>query len=312
MPNLIKCVPNSQEWHDIRRQGLGGSDAAAALGLSQWKTPYEVYQEKRGELEPEDQSHRNDFYWGHKLEPLLREEYAKLTGETLRSDLQGIYQSQNHSFLLATPDDITESERIVDYKSATSSRNWGAIGTDDIPRQYLIQMQHYMLVTGFKVADLAVWFLMSREYRIYEIERDDRVQELLLNGEIEFWRRVEDGEPPDPITVAEARQRYRMSENKEVIADETVEKAYRVMTIGLKRINDLQAAVDNCKVVLMDYMKDADALLDDQGNYLATWRLSKETEQFDRKAFAQDHPELYKKYLKPARRRRPFLPKFQP
>ena len=35
-------------WLEERRKGIGGSDVAAIMGLSPWKTAYQVYQDKRG------------------------------------------------------------------------------------------------------------------------------------------------------------------------------------------------------------------------------------------------------------------------
>jgi predicted phage-related endonuclease len=42
------------EWLCYRTQSIGASDAAAALGLSRCKTPYDLYLEKTGEAEPDD------------------------------------------------------------------------------------------------------------------------------------------------------------------------------------------------------------------------------------------------------------------
>ena len=42
------------EWHTFRKSGVGGSEVAAALGLSKWKTPYQLWLEKTTDIEPLD------------------------------------------------------------------------------------------------------------------------------------------------------------------------------------------------------------------------------------------------------------------
>ena len=65
-----------------RSTGLGGSDAAVACGVSRWKTPYQLYLEKRGEVPPIEQT--EPMRWGHLLEPLVRQEYSERTGRVVR------------------------------------------------------------------------------------------------------------------------------------------------------------------------------------------------------------------------------------
>src|SRR5215469_14323159 len=61
-----------------RRTGIGGSDAAAALGLSPWQTPYDLWEQKTGRAPPIEQT--EPMLWGHLLEDIVRREYARRTG----------------------------------------------------------------------------------------------------------------------------------------------------------------------------------------------------------------------------------------
>uniref|UniRef100_UPI00193103D1 YqaJ viral recombinase family protein n=1 Tax=Caenibacillus caldisaponilyticus TaxID=1674942 RepID=UPI00193103D1 len=71
------------EWLRERRKGIGGSDAAAILGLNKWKSPIQVYMEKIGEIESDVSSEA--AYWGHVLEDVVAREFSKRTGKKVRN-----------------------------------------------------------------------------------------------------------------------------------------------------------------------------------------------------------------------------------
>ena len=136
-----------------RATGIGGSDAAAILGLSRWKSPFQVYQEKRGEAAqtPDNASMR----WGRYLEPVVRQAYADDTGRAVRLP-DGLVRHQQHTFMIANLDGVTDDGRVVEIKTARTSQGWGEPGSDQVPQEYLLQAQHHMAVTGLVVADVAV------------------------------------------------------------------------------------------------------------------------------------------------------------
>ncbi len=71
-----------EAWLAERRTGLGGSDVAAILGLSKWKTPLDVYLDKIGEgSEDPDDEKRRTFARGHAMEPTIVDEYARTLPE---------------------------------------------------------------------------------------------------------------------------------------------------------------------------------------------------------------------------------------
>ena len=86
---LVKTNTLSRdEWLDVRKQGIGSSDAAAAVGLNPYKSQLELWMEKTGrdaELpkpDPEDTTH--PVYWGTLLEPIVAAAYTKQTGRKVR------------------------------------------------------------------------------------------------------------------------------------------------------------------------------------------------------------------------------------
>ena len=132
---------------------------------------------------------------GQLLEPVIRQEYANQTGRVVRVP-PGTIRHAVHPFMLAHFDGVTDDGRIFEAKTSRTGEHWGP-GLDEVPHDYLIQVQHYMAVSGMKLADIAV-LIGGSDFRIYEIEADPRMQDLIIEGEQDFWKLVQRGVPPTP------------------------------------------------------------------------------------------------------------------
>lgn len=293
---------DSQEWLEARAQGIGGSEAAAILGLSKWKTPYQVWQDKRGLSGERDTS--SALEWGKILEPVIRQKYSDETGRTVK--LPGHLQDDKYPFMLGTLDGITEDGRVLEIKTSRSLQEWGEPGTDEIPFVYLVQVQHYMHITKMSIADVAV-LLAGSDFRIYEVPADPELQEMLVQREAEFWKLVQDGIPPEPITYADAVKRYRTSASRAVMASEAAQEAVSLLRSMKNTYSIMEQEEEKAKTIIMREMAEADTLLSPDGDTLLTWKKTKDTERFDAKGFCKDHPELYKQYLKTSEGSRRFL-----
>lgn len=176
-----------------RQRYIGGSDAAPALGMSKWKQARELYMEKRGEWLP---SHEESeaMRWGRLLEPVVRQEYAQRTQRTVLVPTHPIV-SDKYPFMRVTPDGITEDKRLFEAKTARIGDAWGEQGSDEVPREYLLQCQHSMVVLNLEVADIGV-LVGWCDFRQYEIPADRELQEMIIDGEADFARRVREADPP--------------------------------------------------------------------------------------------------------------------
>ncbi|RXJ70761.1 hypothetical protein CS022_22280 [Veronia nyctiphanis] len=85
---------DEDRFHFQRRLGIGGSDVAAILGLSPYRTAYEVWEEKTGRSEPDDLSDNDRVHFGNELEDVVAREYARRTGQKV--------QKRNHPFVHKT------------------------------------------------------------------------------------------------------------------------------------------------------------------------------------------------------------------
>jgi putative phage-type endonuclease len=179
-----------------RMLGIGGSDAAAVLGLSERKTALDVFLEKRGQKLDEPET--DDQLFGRLLEPVVRDEYARRTNRVVEHGPHLKLRHERHPFIIGHPDGLVKSERLgYEGKTARTDRGWGEPGTDQIPQEYLIQVQHYLLITGYVAWDVAV-LIGGQGFRIYHVEPDLELHEMIIEAEADFWARVERGDAPAP------------------------------------------------------------------------------------------------------------------
>lgn len=188
----------TQKQIEARKQGIGGSDAAVIAGISQYKTPLELYYEKRGEIDPPDLSNNQAVHFGNVLEDVIAQEYVRRTGKKVRR-INKMLRHKDHDWMIANLDRMVDGEnRVLEIKTASQSSEWGESGTDEVPMPYLLQCQHYMAVKGVEMSDLAVFMLdRSRDFRIYHIPRDQELIMMLIDQEKEFWERVQSARPPE-------------------------------------------------------------------------------------------------------------------
>lgn len=255
-------------FHAERLTGIGGSDAAVALGLSPYRTPLELYYEKRGELPPFEGNEAT--HWGTLLEPVVRDEYARRTGRQVT--VPPLLRHPEHPYVIAHADGLTNDGRAYEGKTARTADGWGEPGTDQVPQAYLIQCQHVMLVTATPVTDLAV-LIGGSDFRTYEIPADRELQELILEREAKFWQRVQDGRAPDPDFSTESardllKRLYPGTDGSEIEATDS-HMAWRQTFEEASELSSRYANVAaNAKAHLLYEMKNAAALIFPDGKML--------------------------------------------
>jgi putative phage-type endonuclease len=293
------------QWLDERRKGIGGSDVAAILGLSPFKTAYQVYQEKRKEIADWEGNETTD--WGKRMEPAIRQWYSDQTGRAVRLPDKIMYH-QKYPFMLASLDGFTDDRRIVEIKTTRSSKGWGEPGTNEIPDYYAVQVHHYMIVTGFEVADVPV-SIAGGSPALYEVEADKELSDMIIEAEAAFWQRIQDGNPPDPVTYADAVARFGKVKSEGIVtaspmAEGAVDELRRIKSL----ITIYEADEEAIKGRLIAYIGDnGDTLINSNGDTLLTYKFTSGRKTFDSKSFEKDHPDLFQKYLKIGEPSRRFL-----
>lgn len=290
----------SEEVAKIRSRGIGGSDVAAICGLSPWKTAYQVWEDKLGMSERQPMNDR--MAYGLMVEPVIRQWYADETGRAVRLPNK-IIAHPRHDFMIASLDGFTDDNRVIEIKTAGSSKEWGEPGSDEIPVYYRTQVEHYLIVTGFEVADVVVSF-SGQMPLIYEVPADKELQEMLIEKEAAFWELVKSRTPPEPVTYTDMVARFKKSTEVTITATPGIVEAVR----RLREFKALSGAEEELKAPIMGFMGEADTLLDVDGTVLVTWRSPKKAgKRFNMDAFKSDHPDIYAEYLREQEASRRFL-----
>lgn len=190
-----------------RLKSLGGSEAAAALGLSRWMTPLQLWAYKTETIEQED---GNELYkrLGTMMEPIVAQLFMEATGKKVHKVNETKYHKK-YPFLSANIDRrVVGEDAFLECKTCSTwkAKEWEG---EEIPREYLIQCVHYLAVTGDAYCYIAV--LIGNEKLIWKrIERDDKLIADVVQKEVAFWAHVTSGEIPATITARDADTLYSL------------------------------------------------------------------------------------------------------
>jgi len=207
-PQLVADLSaiTEQQWHEHRRKGIGGSDAAAVLGISPFKTGRDLYYSKLG-IEPEES---NDENWvqlevGHLLEDLTMRIFGKKTGFPI-CPTKKMYRHSEHSFMLANPDAFTKDQdgpAIVEIKTTNyfAKDNWWHDGREIVPPYYEAQGRQYMSVLNMnRVYYCCLYGNSFDDVIIRRINRDMDYEAELIYHEQSFWKNHVLQKVPPPYT----------------------------------------------------------------------------------------------------------------
>jgi YqaJ-like viral recombinase domain len=184
-----------------RRHFLGGSDARIIMSPDETGL-IRLWNEKRGEAEPEDLTRNLIVQLGVATEGLNRRWYERNTGR-LVTDVQRWVQHPVHRYLAATLDGmVDETDAVFEAKFMLP---W-SFSEESAAEKHMAQLQHNMWVTNSKSAALSIitgggkWIEMT-------IPADALYQHFLVTAERRFWRCVQTGETPRPYGVEPPRPR---------------------------------------------------------------------------------------------------------
>lgn len=183
----------SPAWHAARKNGLGGSEIAGAIGISKWLSPFKLWHEKQSHLPPEDPGAPAE--WGTRQEPIVLAKFQENHPE-LRVMPSGTFCHSLRPWQLANPDGLAADQTVVEAKTALYDYAWGPDGSDEIPLYYRAQVTWYMDVMGVDVAWVCV-LIGGFDYREYEIAYDLADALYLREQGQAFMKSLVDGvEPP--------------------------------------------------------------------------------------------------------------------
>ena len=259
-----------------RKDGIGGSDCAAALGLSKYKSPLEVYLDK---VNPDaiEQKMTDPQYYGHRLEAFIIEEYERKTGNKCYEP-KPMIKNDKYPWLFANLDAMTTDNLIVEAKNVRFfCSEWGEEGTDQIPIPYLFQCAHYCIVCDNKNGADITAFGGGQELRVYHYERNKTLEEKIIMLTHDFWyNHVRKFFPPDPITHSDLGRLYNVADEEDVLiaTPELEDKLYNHYKVS-QQIKEAEIKKKELQLEIQKTMKTAAYICDTNGNKLVSWNNTK-------------------------------------
>lgn len=299
------------DWLAIRKSGIGSSDAAAAVGLSPYKSPLELWLEKTGRDEglpkPDPLDTAHPVYWGNLLEPIVATAYTQQTGRKVRR-VHAVLQHPQHRFMLANLDREVVGDPVVQILECKTAGEFGArLWRDGVPEYVQLQVQHQLAVTGKPAADVAV-LLCGQALEVHRVERDDGLICRLIELEARFWEYVTTDTPPpaDGSESADRALRCLYPGRAPVIdwsGDPQMSGLFSDLVSLRSHIAGREAEAEQLRQTLQQAMGDADEALFETGRI--TFRRSKDGVGIDIERLRREHPELVAQYtrIKPGARR---------
>jgi len=293
-----------EEWLKYRTKGIGGSDVSIIAGINPFKSAHQLWLEKTEQIEPE-QTDSEYAHFGTLLEPIVRKEFTQRTGIRVRQKHM-LLQSEEYPFMFADLDGvINEDGEMAVFEAKTASAYKQEVWEEGIPAPYILQVQHYMAVTGAKRTYIAV-LVGGNHFYHHAVERDEEMIGKIVAMEKYFWEtHVLGGIEPVPdgseATTNYFNSRFRESNGETVELPEealAVCMEYDRLSEELKKMEEAKNAAAN---QLKGYLKEAET--GTVGGRKVTWKLvSKST--VDTKRLKSEQPEVYSSFLKDSSYRR--------
>lgn len=188
-PTIVQLPQGSPEWLAYRRSRFNASESAALLGVSPWQTPYQLWLEKTGKT---DSKPNAAMLRGTELEPAARAAYEEQTGLVMQPLVleAGRYSTSLDGMTL-------DGDLVLEIKCplrGTRSDLWRDVTAGAVPKHYLVQVQHQLMVSGAQTAHL--WVFDGSRGLLHEIQRDEALMERIQTAWEAFAVHLDHDTPP--------------------------------------------------------------------------------------------------------------------
>ena len=286
-----------EEWLRWRTKGIGGSDVSVIAGVNPFRSIFQLWLEKTGQVEPEETENDNTHF-GNVLEPVVKREFSKRTGLKVRAK-RALLQSEEYPFMLADLDGVIyENGKMNLFEAKTASAYKQEIWEKGIPEEYVLQVQHYMAVTGAEKTYLAALVGGNRFYWKV-VRRDEQKIAEIIALEKAFWEEnVLAGREPVPdgsgATTDFLNEKYASSNGNTILLPEEALDLCRRYEELSGQLNELQDKKDAVSNQLKNFLKNNESGV--IGEYRVTWKQVTST-TFDKKRLEKENRALYEEYL---------------
>jgi putative phage-type endonuclease len=285
-----------EQWLELRKKGIGGSDSAAIVGLDRYRSPFDVYADKLG-LRPEIPDNEA-MRQGRDLEDYVAQRFMEATGKKVRRR-NAILQHPEYSFMTANIDRWVVGENAGLECKTTSVLNRAKFNQGEFPPNYYVQCVHYMAVTGAERWYLAV-LVLNNAFHVFTIERDDAEIQALIEAEKDFWENhILKQIPPAPdgseATTEVIKQLFSEAREREEVALYGHEEKIQQYLELDARVKELTQERDAIKQELQLAL--ADAEIGRAQGYIVEWK-NQTRQTLDTQRLKKEQAEIYNKYLK--------------
>jgi len=283
------------EQIEERKSFIGGSDCAGVMAMSRWSSPLQVWMEKTGKKEAGKETVAMEI--GSELEDLVAKMFCKRTGKKVQRVNESI-RHQKYSFIGANIDRrVVGEDAILECKTASAwkAKEWG---NEDIPQEYILQVMHYLLVTGKQTAYIAV-LIGNNDFKWKKVERDEELIKEILVREVEFWQKyVIPQKMPMIFTDFDGDNLEELfpNDNKPAVKiPETYNEKLIMLAANEEAINELEREIKKIKNELKALL--GESQIGTTNKYQITWKLQTRN-SIDVERLKNDMPDIYSKYLK--------------
>jgi putative phage-type endonuclease len=294
-------IENREAWLKVRNDSIGGSEAAAIVGMNPWKSEYTLWLEKTGQSQQEDISENECVHFGTILEQVVADEFCRREGKKVRKC--GLFRSNKYPFMTASFDRLLVGEDAgLECKTSNAFKReeWDE---GEIPPNYYVQCQHYMLVSG-----LPRWYIAcligGNHFVSWVVERNDDDIAALEQAEIAFWDKVQRHIMPEvdgsESSTDSLKKMYKGGQAEPVMLPQ------ESMDL-LKRLDELKALKSDIDSQTKDIQNKLCAMLGDNeigiigegdNERKVTWKTVNGRVTIDSKKLKKDLPDVFEKYSK--------------
>ncbi|KVM91261.1 endonuclease [Burkholderia anthina] len=300
---LVKTRELSRDdWLAVRRTGIGGSDAAAAVGLNPYMSPMELWLDKTGRSEglpgPDPNDTTSPTYWGTLLEPIVAASYTRVTGNRVRK-INAVLRHPSIPWMLANIDrEVVGTSDVQILECKTAGEHGARLWRDGVPEYVELQVQHQLALTGKTAAHVAVLFC-GQALEVFRVDRDDALIARLIELEARFWRYVESDTPPpaDGSESADRALRHLYPGNggtADFTDDRRLSSVFTDLVAVRAEIEARQAIEARLKQTIQQAMGEATRAVFETGS--VSFKRSRDSSTVDLKRLLADHPEFEMQY----------------
>lgn len=300
------------------KNAIGASQAATVLGYGRYgNTPYTIFREKIGAAEPEDRSIDREYTLnrGNAMEELIAKEFTRRTAIKVRRHFHSKAKAhKEHPFIICHPDyKIEGMSAVLEIKTSSNLREmseWQLKAAPEdcnetFPIQHYIQMAVQCACLGYNTAFIAA-DIVGRFVHFGPVHYDQKfLDEQIIAPLAKWWNAyVVTKTAPPPSNVQEVAQIYRAVAGETLVADENLLNLCVTHSEAKATESAAQKERKNAEKKITELMQNAEILLDEGGNKLATYKEQKGRNFIDGKRLQVELPQIYEQYsrtMKPSR-----------